>query len=225
MATLTHLATSIPQSGTNICRKQFRAVETQLHLPGCVPCTVHRARPWKGAVPPCPVWHRHPLLGPCHRHGGHNPTTAGVRASARAYWGTASTKYPWKTNLEKVQQTIWCGKQGFWWFFDKNDNTVHSVAELRTPGRAAFSIPAFRTGKMGRGAPGILLNVFPSAVKAGSSTLACLLWTAMGYTGAKGGPERDVLSPKVWAILCAQVPSQWKNKAGAVNKIILEEIR
>lgn len=63
------------------------------------------------------------------------------------------------------------------------------MAELRTPGRAAFSIPAFRTGKMGRGAPGILLNVFPSAVKAGSSTLACLLWTAMGYTGAKGGPE------------------------------------
>lgn len=99
-ATLTHLAMSTPQTGTNLCGKQFRAMETRLHLPGCVPCAVPSVRHCKGAVQPCPVWHRNLL----HQHQGHKPSTAGVQASARACWGTAITKYPWKTNLEQVQQ-------------------------------------------------------------------------------------------------------------------------
>lgn len=160
------------QTGTNICGKQFRAMETKPHLLGCVPCTVPSVNhaqcdtdisSWASAT-------------------GTKGTTQPLPGTCQSLLGIAGIKYPWTTNLEQVQEIYWCGNQGFQWFFDKNDNTVHSMAECGTPGRAAFSIPPFSPGKMARGAPGTLLNVFSSAVKAQTSTLSCLFWTAMGYT-------------------------------------------
>lgn len=82
------------------------------------------------------------------------------------------------------------------------------LAEFRTPDRAEFSIPPFRTGKMGRGAPGMPLNIFPSAVKGGTPTLSCPFWTAIGYTGSKGRTRQTCPVPKGLATLCAHIPSQ-----------------
>lgn len=171
------------QTGTNICGKQYSAMETKPHLPGCVSCTVPRVRHCKGPVQPCPVWHRHLLLASAT---GTEGTTQPLPGKCQSLMGIAGRKYPWTTNLEQIQKINWCGKHGIWWFFDKNDNILHSMAEFGTPDRAAFSIPPFSTGKMARGAPGTPLNVFPSAVKAQTSTLSCLFWTAMGYMGSKG---------------------------------------
>lgn len=171
------------QTGTNICGRQFRAMETKPHLPGYVPCTVPRVRHSKDQ-------HSHAQCGTdiasWASATGKEGTAQPLPSKGQSLLGIAVTKYPWTTALEQGQEINWCGKQGIWWFFDENANTVHGMAEFGAPDRAAFSIPPFSTGKMARGAPGALLNIFPSAVKAQTSTLSCLFWTAMGYTGREG---------------------------------------
>lgn len=153
-ATLTHLATSTLQTGTNICGKQFKAMETKPHLPERAAALSPGAGTAKdqGSPAQCDT-----DTSPCHGHRGTAQALL-AQAGAPACWAllhrTSCTGAGDKGR--KCTEGAHRDFSGFW-----TKLLIPFPAWQSSGEQSSILHPSFQNRRRARGAAGALLNASP----------------------------------------------------------------